>query len=198
MNIVQTSFVLPPEIEAGLTSGEFVRYGGVVRDGAGRLVKHLDELSLSETGKRAARGLSRLRHPALIASVGLVLVAIIGIAVIIAILKPRRARALVANYNASFIAYLTAVAGGTLDEALIDHLITDSDALNASADDSKVRLVLSTEQSEALVNLVADYTRRFAVANSVPLSMEKGPKEATVTDLRRYLETQRLVLKEAA
>jgi hypothetical protein len=198
VNIVQSCFVVPPEIEAGLNSGEYIRYGGVVRNGAGQLVKHLKELPLSDSGEVAARRLLKVKHPLVIAIVGLILVVAIAIATMFALLRRRRARTLIANYNASFMAYLTAAANGTLDEALIDHLIADSDAINGSSDNGKVRLVLSTEQSEALMNLISDYTRSLAESNSVPLAAEQAPAGATVTDLRHHLEAQRHIFRRAA
>ena len=52
--IIQPTFYIPPDIAAGLLSGEFIRYGGVVRDAAGRLVTHLKEVSIPKPSEEAA------------------------------------------------------------------------------------------------------------------------------------------------
>ena len=43
MSILTVDFELPQEILDGLLSGEYTRCGGVIRDGAGQIVKHLVE-----------------------------------------------------------------------------------------------------------------------------------------------------------
>lgn len=43
--VIQVAFEVPQEIATGLSTGELVRYGGVVRDTGGRVVKHLDEIT---------------------------------------------------------------------------------------------------------------------------------------------------------
>jgi hypothetical protein len=42
--IIQPTFEISPDIEAGLTSGYLIRHGGVVRDSMGSIVKHLKEV----------------------------------------------------------------------------------------------------------------------------------------------------------
>ena len=41
MSVQQVALVIPPEIEAGILAGEFIRKGSVVRNLAGEIVKHL-------------------------------------------------------------------------------------------------------------------------------------------------------------
>jgi hypothetical protein len=58
ITIQPVNFHIPPDIQSGLASGDLIRYGGVVRDGAGQLVKHLKEVPLSESGRDAAQRLA--------------------------------------------------------------------------------------------------------------------------------------------
>lgn len=202
VTIQPVNFYIPPEIQAGLASGELIRYGGVVRDGAGQLVKHLKEVPLSESGRDAAqRFAASLKNPWVVVGVGLGAVAITSITTF-AVRKRTAAKRLVAQYNTSFGKYLEGVRDGTLDANIIDQLISNLDAVKASSDMGTITVGFSTEQSETLVNLVAEYTAKLAAANSVDLDL-LGANEASsgggaVTNLRSHLEAQKQIFKRAA
>ena len=51
--IQQVAFDVPKEIALGLASGEYVQYGGGVRDAAGHIVKHLEPVNVSNDANRA-------------------------------------------------------------------------------------------------------------------------------------------------
>ena len=51
--IQQVAFDVPKEIALGLASGEYVQYGGVVRDAAGHIVKHLEPADVSNDANKA-------------------------------------------------------------------------------------------------------------------------------------------------
>lgn len=51
--IQQVAFDIPKEIALGLASGEYVQYGGVVRDAAGHIVKHLEPADVSNDVNKA-------------------------------------------------------------------------------------------------------------------------------------------------
>lgn len=51
--IQQVAFDVPKEIALGLASGEYVQYGGVVRDAAGHIVKHLEPADVSNDVNKA-------------------------------------------------------------------------------------------------------------------------------------------------
>lgn len=44
--ISQQTFLIPPEIQAGLAVGDLVQYGGIVRNQAGQIVQHLKAIDL--------------------------------------------------------------------------------------------------------------------------------------------------------
>lgn len=202
VTIQPVNFYVPPEIQLGLATGDLIRFGGVVRDGGGHLVKHLREVPLDSNGEEAALRLAaRLRNPWVVAGLGLGAAAIASIATL-AVRKTRKAQEIVARYNASFAAYLESVQDGTLDEDAIDRLIADLDAVNASSEEGKITLGFSPEQSQTLVRLVADFTRELAKANSVELDRDQTNESESEHDpviyLRRHLETQKRIFTEAA
>lgn len=48
MSVIQVAFDIPPAIQKGIDEGTLIRFGGVVRDTAGHVVKHLDEVTISK------------------------------------------------------------------------------------------------------------------------------------------------------
>jgi hypothetical protein len=112
----------------GLLSGDLIKYGGVVRDRSGHIVKHLDEVQLpAGDEKAAARVAAMLKNPRVLIVAGAAVVAGTSYAA-----ARRRKLAVVPEcverYNTSLGAYLEAVQEGRLDAGIIDHLISDLDA----------------------------------------------------------------------
>ena len=199
--IVQISFDIPPKIETGLLTGDLTRYGGVVRDRAGRLVTYLKEISAPELNEDAAAGM--IKKPVFIA--GLATLAVVGTATTAVAIVRKRKRALpecTRNYNDSLRDYLETVRNQSLDAEIIDRLIADLDAVKAYSENGNITVDFSTEQSEALIQVVIDYTRQLAQANSIGLYElpESTPSsaDAPVVDMRRYLEVQQRIFNDAA
>lgn len=98
----------------------------------------------------------------------------------------------VEDYNSSLCAYLEAVRNGKLDIDTITCLMSNLDDIKENYDSGKITIDFSTEQLDTLVNLVFDYTRKLAEANSVEINELKKPVSAsadnTIIDLRRYLK----------
>lgn len=205
--IVPVAYDIPDDIYAGLMAGTYSRFGSVVRDHK-EIVAHLKEVALPESeGPRLDLGANAaaLRKPTVLIGLGIG-IAVAGGAFLWSASKKKVAqddpRTSVAMYNASLVAYLEAVQNGTLDADVIDRLISALDAVKTESDSGTLDIELSTGQSEALVKLVVDYTRRLAEANAVEVSETQGPSGSTEADpvvhLRRHLEAQRDVFDSAA
>ncbi|MFC0439671.1 hypothetical protein [Kutzneria buriramensis] len=200
---VQINVDIPPEIEAGINTGDLIRDCGVVRDTAGRIVALLKETSALKPDEDAVGAAARMLKKPVIA--GLATLAAVGTAAAAVAIVRQRKRALpecVKNYSDSLRAYLEAVRNQSLDAEIIDRLIADLDAVKAYSEDGNITVDFSTEQSETLVHVVIAYTRQLAQANSIDLdeSPESTPTsaDAPVMDLRRYLEVQRRIFNDAA
>lgn len=202
----QSTFVIPPELEAGLQSGDLTRCGGVVRDSAGRIVKHLDELQPPAKHEDAvARLAAALRQRSFVT--GLVgAMAVAGGGAFVAVRRRRGAGApeYVRDYEVSLRSYLEAVREGRLDEEAIDRLISALDAVVVRSDGhgDGIRLDFSTEQAEMLVDVVVGFTRQLAEANSIDLARLQdatpAPGDGTVVDLRQHLVVQKKIFADAA
>lgn len=207
--IVQPTFHIPPDIAVGLLTGDFIRFGGVVRDTAGRLVTYLKEVpppdkAVAEGAKRAAM---TLRNPWVVVGVGvLTLVAVSGGVVLAQ--KKRRKNAepivpdCVQDYTQSLHAYLDAIQAGELDADIVDRLVTDLDAVIAYGEGVDTTVAFSSDQLATLTRVVLEYTTELAKANDFKLDGDGRPSviadEDDVLDLRRYLELQRQIFRAAA
>lgn len=202
--IIQPTFNIPPDIEAGLGAGDLIRYGGVVRDRMGSIVKHLKEVP-GPVGSQetAGRGAASVKRPwGLITVTGIGLLAV-GVAAIVASRKREEAgkpevAECVENYNVSLRAYLEAAREGSLNASIIGQLVSDLNAVEAQFSSEDTAASLSAGQPEKLVKLVADYTTKLAEANSVELTGLQGQELASgndaVVDLRRHLDIQKQIL----
>jgi hypothetical protein len=215
--IVQPRLYVPPEILTGLASGELMRIGSVVRNTAGHIVKHLDEVPnlpvQQETARRAALSLKHLgrlldlKDPRIIAGAIVISTAAAG-GVLYFVTRKQKDPAgselsqRVKDYTASLTAYVEAVRDGTLDVGIINRLISDLDAVKDQSEDGRIVLDFSADQAADLVNLIVTYTQELAQANAVDLNelQERlpAPGGASIVDLRRHLEAQRHIFGEAA
>lgn len=206
--IIQPNLYVPPEIEAGLASGHLFRTGGVVRDRTGNIIKHLKEdPSPSSNQGAVGRVPVNLKRPWAIITVTALSAAAVGAVALIASKRKQtgddpKMPEYIENYNASLHAYLEAVREGSLDVGIIIQLISDLDTVKAYSDNGGITIDFSTEESETLVNLVVDYTRKLAEVNSVELNelQRRAPasENDAVVDLRRHLEVQRQIFTRAA
>ncbi len=203
----QMTFYIPPDIEAGLFRGDLIQYGGVIRNQSGELVKHLKEVQLPAADKKAvAQVVAMLKSPGV-----LIPTLVAGAAVVAGTAyaaarrrKPAVVPECVARYNTSLGAYLEAVKEGRLDAGIIDHLISDLDAVMAYSDENGniISLDFSTKQAATLIRIVVDSTKQLAETNSTDLSElyeeAPAPDGGTVLDLSPRLEVQKKIFTDAA
>ena len=210
--IQQVAFDIPKEIALGLASGEYVQYGGVVRDAAGHIVKHLEPADVSNDVNKAmqvaaqAIQLAKENKKAAIGVLAVAGVAAAGGAVYAGVThlqhkKEERARkTALDDFNAAFSEYLKALGNSELTVEKIDEL---ENAISALSGSEKGRTVeIESEQFKSLVKSVRDYTERLSKANSAKSSnvvfklFEKKPND--ISGLKECLATQREILTQAA
>jgi len=204
----QSTFFIPPKIQAGLLRGDLIKYGGTIRNRRGHIVQHLDEVFQLPAGdeKAAARVAAMLKNPrVLIPTLAAGAAVVAGTSYAAA---RRRKLAVVPECversNTSLGAYLEAVQEGRLDAGIIDQLISDMDAVVAYSDENgnNISLDFSTKQAAILVKIVVDSTKQLADENSIDLSElhEEAPASegGAVVYLRRHLEVQKKIFTDAA
>ena len=203
--IQQVAFDVPKEIALGLASGEYVQYGGVVRDAAGHIVKHLEPVDVSNDANKAIQ-LAKENKKAAIGVLAVAGVAAAGGAVYAGVThlqhkKEERARkTAMDDFNAAFSKYLKALGDSELTVEKIDELENAISALSGSEKGCTIKI--ESEQFKSLVRSVCDYTERLSKANSAKSSnvvfklFEKKPND--LSGLKECLATQREILTQAA
>lgn len=210
--IQQVTFDVPKEIALGLASGEYVQYGGVVRDAAGHIVKHLEPADVSNDANKAmqvaaqAIQLAKENKKAAIGVLAVAGVAAAGGAVYAGVThlqhrKEERARkTALDDFNAALSEYLKALGNSELTVEKIDELENAISALSGS--EKGCTIEIESEQFKSLVKSVRDYTERLSKANSAKSPnvifklFEKKPND--ISGLRECLATQREILTQAA
>jgi hypothetical protein len=210
------NFGVPPEIAAKLAIGALVRHGGVVRDLEGHIVTHLKETGLPEADELAEKAVAAAKkltnkldltdHKLITGAIVVGALTIGGILYFVTRKPKQSARAevpeWVKEYNAALTTYLRAIQDATLNLGIIERLLSALDILEGQADDGRVVLDLSKDEAAQLLNLVVKYTDELATANSVDLDKSGGeqadPEGASILDLRRFLEIQKRIFKDAA
>lgn len=210
--IQQVAFDIPKEIALGLASGEYVQYGGVVRDAAGHIVKHLEPADASNDVNKAiqvaaqAIQLAKENKKTAIGVLAVAGVAAAGGAVYAGVThlqhkKEERARkTAMDDFNAAFSEYLKALGNSELTVEKIDELENAISALSGS--EKGCTIEIESEQFKSLVKSVRDYTERLSKANNAKSSnvvfklFEKKPND--ISGLKECLATQREILTQAA
>jgi hypothetical protein len=211
MAVIQPPLEIPTDIAMRLLTGELVRKGGVVRDRAtGRLVKLLDDATPGSDAQQVAHAsvAKALANPrsTVVALSALAVVAVAGGITFWAVTKKRAARSnvpvCVEEYRSALAAYLEGARTGRLDSGIIERLIVALDAINEQAENGNIVVEFSLEQSETLVAIVAEHTKKLAAANQVELTEFEEAGAAShggmIIEFRRYLEMQERIFSGAA
>lgn len=205
MPVIQPVFEISDKAMAGLLNDELIRHGGVIYHKTGGIFEHLKDVSAPEIPK--AKVLSN-KYLAIGLGVVLVTASAVGVIKLYNSNKARKKNVgsethkCVEGYNDSLCAYLEAVHKGKLDVNTINRLVSDLDYLKENYNSGKLNIEFSVEQLDTLINLVFDYTRKLAEANSVDMSDVKEPVTAsvdsTIIDFRRYLEVQKQIFEKVS
>lgn len=192
MSIEQIAFVIPPRVEAGLATGEFIRYGGVVRDGAGHIVTHLKEVPTPKLDKAiaAAREFAKANKVTLVA--GTVAAAALGGAVVtVSAVKHKKVRKAERRLQAALSAYMRAIVAQNMNLLVIDELDLALAELRSITGMATSDLI----DGEVLESLIS-YSRGFIETNE-PAKLPKA-EMAQVVSLEEYLAEQKRIFDEAS
>lgn len=192
MSIEQIAFVIPPRIEAGLATGEFVRYGGVVRDDAGHIVTHLKEVPTPKLDKAigVARKFAEANKVALVAGT-VAAAALGGTAVAVFAVKRKKVKKAELRLQTALSAYMRAIVSQKMNLVVIDGLDL------ALAELRSITGIATSDMidGEVLESLIS-YSRGFIQKNE-PAQLPKS-EMAQVVSLEEYLAEQRRIFDEAS
>ncbi len=206
MAIVQDTFFIPDDIATGLyrRSGSVVRYSSGPQKG--QIIKHLDPVNLKAAeqaqgiGVKALRFVKQHKKGTIITVVS---AATVGTGLVIYNKVKNREPKALTEFRVSLRVYIDAIRKGNMDVDKINDLMDCLRTLKAHKDYAKISIQLTTEELEALVGRIYEYTVKLARDNNIELSDEDldilGKDNGdTIINLETYLNAQKRIFSEVA
>ena len=203
MEITQIAFKIPPEIQEGIDAGALLRFGGVIRDRAGHIVKHLEEVSIPEADNSAGESTivqfaKKNKYFIIGTAIAAIAAGVIYVVVKNKKNKEERIPKCVADFNESFAEYVDSIKMGAVSEEKIDKVMTALEEIKRNQKKETITITFSAENISLLLGMVRDYTVKFAEANSFE-TLEEDIKEYDEIDgLQHYLKIQKQIFEKCA
>lgn len=213
MYVQQVAFDIPVDIAKKLAAGSLIRYGGIVRNNAGQIVKHLKEVPINPAEERTLKqAIQKAMHLAkgkkvipVIAIAGAVLIGGVIYSAVKGTEKRKTEEAqsnAVKNFNAQFTNYLKALRSKSLTLNEVSNLQSAIYELEAELGGGDLMIEIPGEQFTVLVTTIVDYTRRLSEANNNALSSDdisaEGNEKSGLKLLSNCLAVQRHIFEKAA
>ena len=203
MAITQIAFKIPPEIQAGIDAGALLRFGGVVRDRAGHIVKHLEEVSMPEADNSAGENtVVQFAKKNKYFIIGIAIAAIAAGVIYVVVKnkknKEERIPKCVADFNESFAEYVDSIKMGTVSEKKIDKVMIALEEIKRNQEKETITITFSVENISLLLGMVRDYTVKFAEANSFEIQEEDIKEYDEIDGLQHYLKIQKQIFEKCA
>lgn len=209
MPVVQEAFDVPVSIATKILTGEYKRIGGVVRHAIGpnkgQIVKHLKPVDLKVAeqaqgiGAKAIQLAKNNKKAIIVVGIGAGIAAAgVGIYHKVKNSEPK----VVVEFKSAFNEYLNAIRAASLNENVIDKLMTALNELKNHKDYEKIQIQLTAEDLDTIVNRIFEYTQKLAEDNNVKLTDSENTRpvktDNSILALERYLTLQKCIFEEAA
>lgn len=203
MAVTQIAFKIPPEIQAGIDAGALLRFGGVVRDRAGHIVKHLEEVSMPEADNSAGENTvvqfaKKNKYFIIGTAIAAIAAGVIYVVVKNKKNKEERIPKCVADFNESFAEYVDSIKMGAVSEEKIDKVMTALEEIKRNQEKETITITFSVENISLLLGMVRDYTVKFAEANSFEIQEEDIKEYDEIDGLQHYLKIQKQIFEKCA
>lgn len=190
MAVKNIVFDIPESMLEKIDSGEFIRFGGVIRNQAGQIVKHLDEVSIPidkvPIPKNNKKGMG-------VAIVSLAAVAIAGIAYSVVKNKNEDKESKnMTEFNKSFVEYISSIKSSTVSEKKIDNVLEAIDKIKKNEKNGNRDFYFNN--SKTLFETIRNYTYEFAKANSFEIPETECKQD--IDGLKYYLQVQKQVFNK--
>lgn len=201
MAVTQVAFDIPQAIQEAIDAGILLRFGGVVRDTAGHIVKHLDEVSIPEAtngvGESTVIQFTKKNKCFIIGTA----IAVVAAGVIYVVAKNKRNKEekvpkCVADFNISFSEYVDSIKKGTVSKEKIDKVIAAMEDIRRSQEKEVLSITFSVENIGLLLGMIRDYTIKFAEANSFEIQKDDAKQYDEIEGLQHYLKIQKQIFEK--
>ncbi|BFK63349.1 hypothetical protein I260019D6_26580 [Dorea longicatena] len=206
MAVVTEAFDIPMDIMTKLATGEYRRLDGVVRvaigPNKGQIVKHLDPIKIEQVAQNKnvvtkVIEFSKKNRKAIIIGTAVAGTIVAGNFVHQKI-KNREPKVM-KRYHAALRSYIEDIRNGELSMKSINRLMDALEELKQDKRYEMLKIELTTEELDVLVNRIYEYTVKLASDNAVELTDdEKKSSDNSILNLQRYLKTQKRIFKSVA
>lgn len=206
MAVAQDAYYIPDDIATGLATGLYRRIGSVVRyatgPNKGQIVKHLKPIDLEDAEKAQSLGAKAFQF-AQQHKKGMSITVIAATALGVSWwgytkFKNREPKALT-EFRTLLNTYITAVRNGTMDVEKIDTLMSALDILKTHKNFENIKIQLTAEDFDTLVEHIYQYTIKLAADNNADIVDEIIiPSNSVIVNLYSCLETQKKIFDTAA
>ena len=206
MAVVTEAFDIPMDIMTKLTTGEYRRLGGVVRvaigPNKGQIVKHLDPIKIEQVAQNKNVVTKVIEFSKKNRKVIIIGTAVAGTIVagnfVHQKIKNREPKVM-KRYHAALRSYIEDIRNGELSMKSINRLMDALEELKQDKRYEMLKIELTTEELDVLVNRIYEYTVKLASDNAVELTDdEKKSSDNSILNLQRYLKTQKRIFKSVA
>lgn len=203
MPLVQVTYDIPAAYVAGLASGEFSRFGSVVRD-SNRIIGHLPEVTgrpdeVADAARRLVKSMASKKSLLIVAVVVAVFAALV-IGFVAVRRRIRRKKELVAEtrVQSASVAYLSAISSRAMEPGFVDRMLSAIDDIEQRLRAGAAGLDATPEpELVEFAGVVSGYTARLASENGVGVlrpACESGEHLTAgelIETMRRDLTVQR-------
>lgn len=206
MAVVTEAFDIPMDIMTKLATGEYRRLGGVVRvaigPNKGQIVKHLDPIKIEQVAQNKNVVTKVIEFSKKNRKVIIIGTAVAGTIVagnfVHQKIKNREPKVM-KRYHAALRSYIEDIRNGELSMKSINRLMDTLEELKQDKRYEMLKIELTTEELDVLVNRIYEYTVKLASDNAVELTDdEKKSSDNSILNLQRYLKTQKRIFKSVA
>ena len=206
MAVVTEAFDIPMDIMTKLATGEYRRLGGVVRvaigPNKGQIVKHLDPIKIEQVAQNKNVVTKVIEFSKKNRKVIIIGTAVAGTMVagnfVHQKIKNREPKVM-KRYHAALRSYIEDIRNGELSMKSINRLMDALEELKQDKRYEMLKIELTTEELDVLVNRIYEYTVKLASDNAVELTDdEKKSSDNSILNLQRYLKTQKRIFKSGA
>ena len=206
MAVVTEAFDIPMDIMTKLATGEYRRLGGVVRvaigPNKGQIVKHLDPIKIEQVAQNKNVVTKVIEFSKKNRKVIIIGTAVAGTMVagnfVHQKIKNREPKVM-KRYHAALRSYIEDIRNSELSMKSINRLMDALEELKQDKRYEMLKIELTTEELDVLVNRIYEYTVKLASDNAVELTDdEKKSSDNSILNLQRYLKTQKRIFKSVA
>mgnify|MGYP006921993760 FL=1 len=196
MAVVTEAFDIPMDIMTKLATGEYRRLGGVVRvaigPNKGQIVKHLDPIKIEQVAQNKNVVTKVIEFSKKNRKVIIIGTAVAGTMVagnfVHQKIKNREPKVM-KRYHAALRSYIEDIRNGELSMKSINRLMDALEELKQDKRYEMLKIELTTEELDVLVNRIYEYTVKLASDNAVELTDdEKKSSDNSILNLQRYLK----------